>query len=201
MNWGKTALLAGLLHAGGEVAAAANVESMLGVCRARAARSLKVPASAVTVKYEGQRSDKTHAVNGSADMKGQERTFQCSFVPRGAKIARFAVNPGHAEASRQLGQGKFNATGNVPCAQHAGQPMTQCKFGVSRSGNGTATVVVTRPDGRTRAIFFKEGKAVSADTSQADGYNVFRVTKQTDLFMITIGMERYEIPEAVVFGG
>jgi len=57
MNWGKTALLAGLLHVGGGLAAPANVESMLGVCRARAARSLKVPASSVTVKYEGQRSD------------------------------------------------------------------------------------------------------------------------------------------------
>lgn len=198
--------LAAVLHIGGVLAGAANVESMLGVCRARAARSLKVPASAVTVKYEGQRSDKTHAVNGSADVKGQERTFQCSFVPSGAKIARFAVNPAAApaaavEPARREGERKFNATGNVPCAQYAGQPMAQCKFGVSRAGNGTATVVVTWPDGRTRAIFFKNGKAVSADTSQADGYNVFRATKQADLFLITIGTERYEIPEAVVFGG
>jgi hypothetical protein len=101
----------------------------------------------------------------------------------------------------RAGQGKFNATGQIPCAQHEGQPMGQCNFGVTRDPGGTATVVVTRPDCRTRAIFFEKGKAVGADQSQADGNMRFHATKRGDLYMIEAGDERYEIPEAVVFGG
>ena len=79
--------------------------------------------------------------------------------------------------------------------------MNRCEFGVARTGGGYATVVVTKPDGRKRAIFFRLGVAVGADTSQADGYPEFRVTKENDLYLIRIGDERYEIPEAVIFGG
>jgi hypothetical protein len=99
-------------------------------------------------------------------------------------------------------QGKFNATGPVTCAQHAGQPMGQCDMGVARASGGTATVVVKLPDGRKRMIFFTNGKATGSDWSQADGGNgKFSVTKEGDLYKITVSNERYEIPEAVVFGG
>ena len=55
--------------------------------------------------------------------------------------------------------------------------------------------------GRKRVIFFKAGKAVSANLSQADGNMSFGATKEADLYMIRAGNERYEIPEAVIFGG
>jgi hypothetical protein len=105
------------------------------------------------------------------------------------------------EASARAGEGKFNATGKVPCAKDKGQPMGQCDFGVARAGGGTAAVVVTRLDGRKRLIYFKAGKAVGADLSQADGNMDFKASKEADLFMIRAGNERYEIPEAVIFGG
>ncbi|MGL4243752.1 MAG: hypothetical protein ACRCTI_21770, partial [Beijerinckiaceae bacterium] len=110
---------------------------------------------------------------------------------------------GHREshAAHRAGSGQFDATGNIPCAKGQGAPMAQCPFGVGRAGGGSATVVVTHPDGRKRAIFFRGGRAASADTSQADGYGAFRATKQGDLNLIQIGDERYEIPDAVVFGG
>jgi hypothetical protein len=41
---------------------------------------------------EGQRTDKTHAVNGSVHVRGQRETFQCSFGPKGYRIERFIVN-------------------------------------------------------------------------------------------------------------
>lgn len=104
-------------------------------------------------------------------------------------------------SSERAGQGDFDATGKIPCAQEAGQPMGQCDFGVAREGNGSATVVITRADGRPRAIFFDKGVAISADASQADGYGEFKATKQSDLHMIQVGKERYEIPDAVIFGG
>ncbi len=93
------------------------------------------------------------------------------------------------------------ASGNIPCAQTKSQPMGQCPFTVEREGKGAAMVKVTRPDGRMRVIFFEKGKATGADMSQADGNMKFKATKKGDLFKIQAGNERYEIPEAVVFGG
>jgi len=130
--------------------------------------------------------------------------------PRGYVAAKFlkpAVSPdgsvstGPDDSALRAGQGQFDATGNIACAQSVGQPMMSCPFGVARAGGGYATVVIQKPDGRTRAIFFRRGKPIGADTSQADGYPDFGATKESDLNLIRIGNERYEIPDAVVLGG
>jgi hypothetical protein len=130
--------------------------------------------------------------------------------PRGFVSAEFlkpAVSPdgsvatGPDDSALRAGQGKFDATGPLPCAQLVGQPMGQCEFGVARAGGGYATVVIKKPNGRTRAIFFRMGKPIGADTSQADGYAEFRATKESDLHLIRVGNERYEIPDAVILGG
>ena len=130
--------------------------------------------------------------------------------PRGYVAAEFltpAVSPDGSVASGpdssalRAGRGEFDATGRIPCARYAGQPMTQCDFGVARAGGGYATVIVTLPDGKKRAIFFRLGVPIGADTSQADGYGAFRADKESDLHLIRVGDERYEIPDAVVLGG
>ena len=94
----------------------------------------------------------------------------------------------------------YHATGQIPCATAAGQPTGSCPFGVVRKGGGTGTVTVTKPDGRTRSIFFERGKATGYDMSQADP-GEFSASRQGDLNVIRIGAERYEIPDAVIFGG
>lgn len=96
---------------------------------------------------------------------------------------------------------KFNATGVLPCARAAGQPMASCKFGVVRSGNGSAQVTVFWPDGGNRIISFKKGAPASFDQSQADGDARMTVNRNADLFMITIGAQRFEIVDAIVNGG
>jgi len=101
----------------------------------------------------------------------------------------------------RAGRGQFDARGPVPCAMRAGQPMQVCRAAVARDPGGTATVVVTRPDGRTRFIFFEKGKAIGADLTQADSSQYFRATKRGDIYKIKAGYERYEIVEAFVFGG
>jgi heat shock protein HslJ len=130
--------------------------------------------------------------------------------PRGyvaAKYLRTAVSPdgsaamGPDDSALRAGQGKFDATGPLPCAQYTGQPMVQCEFGVARAGGGYATVVIKKPDGRTRAIFFRMGRPIGADVSESEGRLEFRATKEGDLHRIRIGNERYEIPDAVVLGG
>ena len=126
------------------------------------------------------------------------------------EILGFAPPAGHsaapsggqrASATERAGQGQFDAHGPVKCAQRAGQPMRQCQAAVARDPGGTATIVITRPDGRKRFIFFENGNPVSADLSQADGNMEFRGSKGGDVYYIEVGNERYEIVEAFIFGG
>ncbi len=130
--------------------------------------------------------------------------------PRGyvaADYLRPAISPdgsaamGPDDSALRAGQGQFDATGPLPCAFAAGQPMGQCEFGVARAGGGYATVVIKKPDGRTRAIFFRMGRPIGADVSESEGRLDFQATKDGDLHRIRVGSERYEIPDAVVLGG
>jgi hypothetical protein len=73
-------------------AAAQSPQRMMAECRSRASEALRVRLPNVETKYEGQRSDGTHAVNGTAYIRQQERTFQCSFNSSGQRIIRFVVN-------------------------------------------------------------------------------------------------------------
>jgi hypothetical protein len=130
--------------------------------------------------------------------------------PRGyvaAESLRPAISPdgsaamGPDDSASRAGQGQFDASGPLSCAFAAGQAMGECEFGVARAGGGYATVVVKKPDGRTRAIFFRMGRPIGADVSESEGRLDFRATKQGDLHRIRIGNERYEIPDAVILGG
>jgi hypothetical protein len=94
----------------------------------------------------------------------------------------------------------YHATGNVTCSMGDGKPAGSCPFGVTRRGNGSADVTVTKPDGRKRIIFFEKGKAIGYDVSQADS-GAFSASKEGDIYFIRIGKERYEIFEAIIFGG
>ena len=94
----------------------------------------------------------------------------------------------------------YHATGDISCSMAEGQPAGSCPFGVKREGNGTGMVVVTRPDGRTRAIFFDKGQATGYDMSEADP-GEFRASREGDTSIIHIGPERYEIFDAVIWGG
>jgi len=132
---------------------------------------------------------------------GGPRGYVAAAFLKAAVASHGSVAVGPDTSASRAGQGDFDATGQIPCAESAGQPMTQCDFGVARAGGGDATIVVTRTDGRRRAIFFRRGIALGADTSEADGYGEFHVEKQNDLHLISVGSERYEIPDAVILGG
>lgn len=72
-------------------------------CRIRAHEVMHVRLPDVSTKYEGQRTDGTHAVNGTAYMRGRMETFQCSFARNGRQIIRFVVNrPVGGSAATQL---------------------------------------------------------------------------------------------------
>ncbi len=84
----------------GTVATAATPDAMMATCRQRAAKSLQTPLPGVSTKYEGQRTDGTHAVNGAVG----DRTFQCSFNKAGSRIVRFVATPDAAAAAPAASQ-------------------------------------------------------------------------------------------------
>lgn len=93
--------------------------------------------------------------------------------------------------------GANNATGIIPCAMTIDQPTGSCSFRVSRGTGGTASVWISLPNGGERYLDFREGELVGSDPGMAFGQN-----RQGDLNMINIGAgERYEIPDAVIYGG
>ncbi|MGD9656274.1 MAG: hypothetical protein AB7U61_01330 [Methylocystis sp.] len=93
-------------NAGGSAAttsaASGSPDVMLDKCRARAAAAYKADSGMINVKYEGQRVDGTHAVNGSIEGRDPAATFQCSFNRSGAKIVKF-TRVGSAASSAQQG--------------------------------------------------------------------------------------------------
>jgi hypothetical protein len=132
---------------------------------------------------------------------GGPRGFVAAELLEPAVAPHGAVARGEDDSALRAGKGEFDATGSISCAMAPGQPMGPCPFGVARAGGGYATVVVTRPDGRKRALFFRMGQATGADTSEADSSGPFSASKESDLYRIQVGNERYEVVEAVVFGG
>lgn len=130
--------------------------------------------------------------------------------PRGYAAAEFlrpAVAPhgvpafGPDDSAYRAGQGDFDASGKVPCAEHSGQPMGQCDFAVARAGGGYATVVVTHASGAKRAIYFRMGIPIGVSMSEANRCGPYSASKEGDLNMIRCGNERFEVPDAVVLGG
>jgi len=90
----------------------------------------------------------------------------------------------------------FDATGSLPCALAGGSRAGRCLFGVVRDGPGNAGVWIALGDGSERHLLFEGGKPVTANTDAA-----FSFEKEADRYLVRVGDERFEIPEAVVYGG
>lgn len=83
----KMAALAMVAMAGAQPAFAADEATMMSMCNTYAAHHLHLTTSDILdLKYEGQRTDGTHAVNGNA-ANGQ--TFQCSFNSSGKHVVHW----------------------------------------------------------------------------------------------------------------
>lgn len=94
-----------------------------------------------------------------------------------------------------------SVTGQLRCSRSSttGAP---CTYRVVRRDGGIVTVTIAWPDGKSRAIYFSNGKVVGADTNKADGSAKFRVqsVKELDVYAVTVGPEFYEIPDSVIGG-
>lgn len=142
---------------------------------------------------------------GTADRSGEYRirVYLMRSAARRNETAHFRlemiVGPLENPDARVPGT-SYHATGQVPCIMQGGQSAGYCDFGVVREGNGSGRVTVTKPDGGTRTLFFEDGNATGYDQNQARPAE-FRASKEGDRYMIRIGDEQYEIPEAVIYGG
>lgn len=93
--------------------------------------------------------------------------------------------------------GSDEATGQVPCSLATGQPTRQCGFRVTRGPNGNASVWVDIGDGGERYIEFRNGEPITSEAGLEVRYEM-----NGDLYLIRMGQEeRYEVPNAVVYGG
>jgi hypothetical protein len=90
----------------------------------------------------------------------------------------------------------FHATGQVPCSGDGSAPSAACPFGVDRLGGGSGRVVLTAPGGGARVVFFEDGVVRAVD-----GAAGFSVVRDGDGTILRIGLERYDIPDAVITGG
>jgi hypothetical protein len=134
------------------------------------------------------------------------RVYLVRAAARRNETARYRLKVAITDAASGAGDAMvpgtdFHATGQIPCARRAGQPMGSCRFGVRREGRGSGWIKVFWPDGGNRVIFFEDRAPIRYDQSQADGGARMTVRRQVDLFMVRIGEQRFEIPEAVITGG
>jgi len=121
-------------------------------------------------------------------------------VPRGAP----PPGDGDGQGDAKVAGTDFDATAQVRCAGYRQHPAGLCDAGVMRrTETGLTVVEITWPGGDRRNLYFdKDGKSAGADTSQADGSAAYDVvgTRQGDTTIVTIGPERYEIPDVFVSG-
>lgn len=99
----------------------------------------------------------------------------------------------------------YNATAQLRCAGYRGMKPTLCDAGVKRNQEGGQTLVfINWPDGvNSRMLIFDQaGKIVTANTNEADGSSKYQVLgkRDGDTTIVTIGPERYEVPDAFLKG-
>jgi len=108
------------------------------------------------------------------------------------------TGPGREHADASSGP-----PGTLRCARRVGQRMRLCRFDATHYADRTMVVVVYLPGGGTRAIFFGADRSVVGVARKAGDQPTGEKTligKRAGISEISVGHERYEIPDAVVSG-
>ena len=92
----------------------------------------------------------------------------------------------------------FHASAKIACAPPFSAKETTCEAFVIRRGfDGTATVEIRWGDGLKRRILFVKGQASASDAPDA-----ISVVRKGDVNVVSLGSsERFDIPDALIFGG
>jgi hypothetical protein len=153
---------------------------MMQVCRVRAHEVMHVRLPDIETKYEGQRTDGTHAVNGTAWMRGRTETFQCSFDRSGRQIIQFIVNqPTDDSSATQLSETELQTEtvkvnfGSNPAQEFQGtlNPGDSVRY-VFRGGNRKflTTHLWTRSNRTYFNIFTPDGQTLYESARAGNDY-------------------------------
>jgi hypothetical protein len=111
---------------------------------------------------------------------------------------------GDGQGDAKVAGTEFNATGQIACAGYRKNPAGRCNAGIKRGhGKDISIIEIAWPDGGSRALFFNpDGSLLTANTAEADGSARYTPTavRIGDTTVVTIGPERYEIPDAFLKG-
>lgn len=134
-------------------------------------------------------------------LRGRDRGYVAAASLKPARGPDGTVPMGSDDSMLRARKGEFDASGHVPCAQIRGEQMGECRVAVARGGGGDATVVVTFSNGFKRMLSFMHGQFIRADTTMSgNGFDTdWRL--EDDLHIIRVDDQRYELPDAVIFGG
>lgn len=98
----------------------------------------------------------------------------------------------------------FHATATLRCAGvPGGAGPSECEAGVRRHGPaGTATVTVEWPGGGRRVLLFdRDARPIGAEASPGERpAPTVSGTRIDDTTVVTVGLERYEVPDVFVLG-
>ena len=107
---------------------------------------------------------------------------------------------GADDSKRRARKRDFDAKGEIPCAQERGQALGTCGAAVARSGGGDATVVATFANGFVRRLYFIHGEFVSASATMSGVGTDTDWRLEKGVHFIRVDDQRYELPNALVFG-
>lgn len=133
----------------------------------------------------------------AAARRNESSDYTLTVAVRGKALA-----PLPASADALIPGTPFHASAKIACVpyieQFRGGGQQECDAFVIRRGfDGTATVEIPQEGSVPRRILFVKGTPVASDSPQPLG-----VTRRDDRTVVTLGEgERYEIPDALVFGG
>ncbi|MDM7956074.1 hypothetical protein [Blastomonas sp.] len=112
---------------------------------------------------------------------------------------------GDGQGDAKVAGTDYDATAQLRCAGYRGMKATMCDAGVKRNQeDGQTLVFIDWPDGvnSRMLIFDRAGKILTANTNEADGSSKFEVLgkREGDTTVVTIGPERYEVPDVFIRG-
>ncbi|QJP13627.1 SH3 domain-containing protein [Starkeya sp. ORNL1] len=112
-----------------------------------------------------------------------------------APKANAKASDAKASADAKVAGTQFNATGEVDCRLPGDKAVRACRFGVTRAGQGRASVEISFPDGSRRTLRFSHGLVTTSDGSAVVS------ARESDNTVVTVnGTERFVVPDVVVDG-
>ncbi|XZG70470.1 hypothetical protein ACTSKR_01035 [Chitinibacteraceae bacterium HSL-7] len=91
----------------------------------------------------------------------------------------------------------YHASGRLSCVSSYGGAAGLCPFTVFRTSDGSGRVMVTRPDGVVRTLYFSQFHPTGFERLP-DDHGRFVSSRGTDESRIGVGDERYDVPDQLL---